>query len=98
MAKINHVSAKPKYWKVQITVEDPGCLFSVKPQMSYMRVFGALSENGAIRAAANYCTKYMKEYPGVHFTYSTKVVEPYYYAIRMETQPEDSTGVRKIKI
>lgn len=98
MAKINHVSAKPKYWRVEISVEDPDCSFSIKPQMTYKRVFGALSENAAIRAAANYCTKYMKLYPGVFFTYSTKIVEPYYYPISIETKPEDSTGVRKIKI
>lgn len=98
MAKINRVSAAPKYWRVEITVEDPDCIFSIKPNITYRRVFGALSGNAAVRAAATYCNKYMKEYPGTHFKYSTKNVEPYYYPIQIQAQPEDSTGVRKIKI
>ena len=80
MAKINRVSGQIKHWRVQITVEDPDCVFSIKPNITYMRVFNALSENAAIRAAANYCNKYMKEYPGAYFTYSTKIVEPYRYS------------------
>ena len=98
MAKINKVSAVPKHWKVQITVEDPDCLFSINPNITYKKVFGALNENSAIRAAANYCTKYMKYYPGVSFSYSTKEVEPYFYPIKLDPIPEDSTGVKKIKI
>jgi hypothetical protein len=78
--KINWVRRQPiQYYKVKIDVDDPGCLFSIKPQISYMRVVKATSENAAVRAAANYCTKYMKEYPGVIFKYSTKEVEEYQY-------------------
>lgn len=98
MAKINRVSAQPQYWRVRIDVEDPDCLFSIKPEITYMKVIKAMSPNAAIRGAANYCTKYMKLYPGVHFKYSTKEVEPYYYPIKLEYTPEDSTGVRKIKV
>jgi len=98
MAKINRVSAAPKYWQVEITVEDPDCVFSHKPEITYRKVFGALSPNAAVRAAANYCNKYMTYYPGVFFKYSTKNVTPYYYPIRIETTPEDSTGVKKIKV
>ena len=98
MAKINRVSAVPKHWKVQITVEDPDCIFSIKPNMTYKKVFGAMNPNSAIRAAANYCTRYMKEYPGVFFSYSTKEVEPYFYPIKINMIPEDSTGVRKVKV
>lgn len=98
MAKIKRVSAAPKYFRVEITVEDPDCTFSIKPNISYMRVVSALSPNAAVRAAANYCTKMMKYYPGTFFSYSTKIVEPYYYPIRLDFKPEDSTGVRKIKI
>jgi len=89
MAKINRVSGQIKHWKVQITVDDPDCLFSIKPNITYMRVFNALSENAAIRAAANYCTKYMKEYPGVHFSYSTKIVEPYRFSFINFFEKED---------
>lgn len=78
--KLNIVRAQPiQHWKVEITADDPDCLFSIKSQMSYKRVFKATNPNAAIRAAANYCTKYMKEYPGVDFKYSTKEVEPYRY-------------------
>lgn len=98
MAKINRVSAQPQYFKVKIDVEDPDCSFSINSKISYKKVFKAYSENTAIRAAANYCNKYMKYYPGVEFKYSTQEVEPYHYPIRIEATPEDSTGVRKIKI
>ena len=98
MAKINHVSAQPQYFKVRIDVDDPDCVFSISPKISYHKVFKAYSPNTAIRTAANYCNKYMKYYPGVEFKYSTKEVEPYYYPIKIETTPEDSTGVKKIKI
>ena len=78
--KLNIVRREgPKYFKVRISVEDPECLFSIKPSISYMRVVKATNPNAAIRAAANYCTKYMNEYKGVSFTYSTKEVEPYFY-------------------
>jgi len=89
MAKINRVSCQIKHWRVQITVEDPDCSFSIKPFMTYMRVFNGLSENAAIRAAANYCNKYMNEYPGGSFSYSTKIVEPHRYSINYNFQKED---------
>jgi hypothetical protein len=88
--KINWVSTKPKYWKVLITVEDPDLSFSIKPNMSYKKVFGALSANAAVRAAANYCNKYMKYYPGTQFNYSTKDVEPYYYSICNFSEEKDN--------
>jgi len=88
--KINWVSRQPtQYYKVKIDVDDPDCLFSIKPQMSYMKVVKATSENAAVRAAANYCTKYMEEYPGVSFKYSTKEVEEYSYPIYIGTTKED---------
>jgi len=98
MAKINRVSAAPQYWQVQITVEDSDCSFSINPNMTYRKVVKANTLNGAIRQAASYCNKYMKLYPGVFFSYSTENVTPYYYPIRLPSLPEDSTGVRKIKI
>ena len=98
MAKINKVSAAPQYWQVEIEVNDPDCLFSIKPFITYKKVVKAMSPNAAVRAAANYCNKYREEYPGVEFKYSTKNVTPYYYPIKLNIIPEDSTGVRKIKI
>lgn len=78
--KLNIVRRQlPQYFKVKIDVEDPDCLFSIKPYITYMRVVKASSPNAAVRAAANYCTQYMKEYPGVNFKYSTKEVEEYQY-------------------
>jgi hypothetical protein len=79
MAKINKVSRTISYHRVRIFVEDPNCLFSIKPKMDYFKVFKSTNPNVAIREAANYCNKYMKEYPGVTFKYSTKEVEPYNY-------------------
>lgn len=78
--KINIVRRQgPQYWRVLITVNDPECLFSIKPSIEYKKVFKATNPNAAIRAAANYCNKYRDYYPGVEFTYSTKDVEPYFY-------------------
>lgn len=79
MAKINKVSRTISYYKVRIFVEDPDCLFSIKPKINYFKVFKATSSKVALREAARYCKKYMKEYPGVLFKYSTKEVEPYNY-------------------
>lgn len=90
MAKINITRRlAPQYWKVEISVVDPECSFSIKPEISYEKVFKATNPNAAIRAAANYCTKYMKYYPGVEFKYSTKVIEPYYYTNFITATKED---------
>lgn len=89
MAKINKVSRQTTHYKVKIIVDDPGCLFSIKPKIEYMRVFKASNPNVAIREAANYCTKYMKEYPGVNFKYSTQEVEPYNYYENIFKREED---------
>lgn len=89
MAKINRVRAQPQYFKVRIYVDDPDCLFSINPKISYMKAFKAYSENTAIKAAASYCNRYMKEYSGVEFKYSTKEVEPYRYPITFMATKED---------
>jgi hypothetical protein len=89
MAKINKVSRQISYHKVRIFVEDPDCSFSIKPKMDYMKVFKSNNPNVAIRAAANYCNKYMKEYPGTNFKYSTKEVVPYNYYDRVFVKEED---------
>lgn len=87
--KIKKASNQPQYFKVRIDVEDPDCIFSIKQKMNYMKVFKAFSENAAVRLAANYCTKYMKHYPGVEFKYSTKEVEPYVYRFNTFCTKED---------
>jgi hypothetical protein len=69
----------PQYWKVEISVDDPKCSFSINSQILYMKVFKANNLNAAVREAATYCNKYMKYYPGTAFSYSTKNVQPYSY-------------------
>lgn len=98
MAKINRVSAQPQYHKVLITVEDPDCVFSINPHLEYKKVFKSYSANTAIRAAANYCNRYMKEYPGTEFKYSTKIVEPYHYPILIQRSEEKDCKISKIKL
>lgn len=98
MAKINRVSAQPQYHKVLITVDDPDCLFSIAPHIEYKRVFKSYSTTTAIKAAANYCNKYMKEYPGAKFKYSTNTVEPYYYSILFQRQEEKDCSIVKTKL
>jgi len=89
MAKINKVSANPQYWKVKITVEDPDCNFSIDPQISFEKVVKAANENAAIRAAANYCTKQMKEYEHTEFKYDPHSAIPYYYSFNNPATKED---------
>lgn len=81
MAKINRVSAAPQYFKVKITVEDPDCNFSLDPQISFEKVVKATNANSAVRAAANYCNKQMKEYAHTEFKYDPHSAIPYYYPI-----------------
>ena len=89
MAKITRFSLLPQYFKVKIDVNDPECIFSIKPAISYMKVFKAYSVNTAVRAAASYCNRYMKEYRGVEFKYSTNGVEPYYFPLTSTAKKED---------
>lgn len=98
MAKINRVSAQPQYHTVKIDVDDPECLFSIKPKITYNKVFKSYSVNTAIKAAASYCNKYMKLYPVAYFKYSTDNVEPYYYPITKEFSKEKDDGIIKTKI
>jgi len=98
MAKINHVRRKNDIWTVLITVDDPDCKWNINPKSTFRKIIKANNPNAAVRNAASYCNRQMQHFPGTFFTYSTKEVEPYFYPIRMETTPEDSTGVRKIKI
>jgi hypothetical protein len=80
MAKINHTK-REGIWQVRITVDDPGCIWNINSTSSYMKIIKANNENAAVRGAANYCTRQMKEFPGAHFSYSTKDVQPYFYPV-----------------
>ena len=94
MAKVKKLNwvCRPstQHYKVQIHVHDPDCLFSINPQISYMRVVRATSEKAAARAAAEYCAKYMHAYPGVTFEYSKNEMKEYsYYLADVATKEEE---------
>jgi len=89
MARIKKVNCKPQNWLVRITVEDEKCVFSVNPKISYMKIVKALNPNAAVKAAATYCNKKMKDYPETSFVYSTTDVEPYFYPIKTAFKKED---------
>jgi len=80
MAKINHAK-RENIWQVQITVDDPGCTWNINSKSTYMKIIKANNEHAAIRNAATYCSRQMKEFPGTHFTYSTKEIYPYFYPL-----------------
>jgi len=88
MAKINHAK-RENIWQVRITVDDPGCIWNVNPTSTYMKIIKANNENAAIRSAANYCTRQMQNFPGVHFSYSTTEVEPYFFGVYEHNLKED---------
>ena len=67
------------YHKVWIEVLDEQCLFSCKPHIKYQKVFKSISTSTAVKAAAIYCNRYMKEYAGVIFKYYSDNVVPYNY-------------------
>lgn len=93
MAKINKASRKTTHFKVKITVDDPECLFSIKTHMTYEKVFGALNHKAAVKAAAKYCSKYGKEYPGVSFKYSTSDVKEYSYYNSLYCKKDEDNAV-----
>jgi hypothetical protein len=78
MAKINKIS-RENIWQVRIDVDDPDCLWNIKPKTVFYKIIKANNVSAAIRGAANYCTKQMNCFPGVHFTYSTKDIKPYFF-------------------
>jgi len=97
MAKINKAS-RENIWKVRIDVNDPGCIWNINPSSFYYKIIKANNENAAVRGAANYCSRQMQAYPGVHFKYSTSDVSPYYCNIVKRSIIEDNTGITTIKI
>jgi hypothetical protein len=97
MAKIKKYSTRPQLWLVKITVEDPSCNFSINPNISYDKIVKASNENSAVRAAATYCNRKMKEYPGTWFKYSTSDVKSYFYPLRVPFTSENDTGITRTK-
>lgn len=93
MAKINKVSRRNDLWQVEITVDDPDCKWNIKPQSIYYKLIKAGNENAAVRNAATYCNKQMNAFPGVHFSYSTKNVKPYFPTIYCGIQDRDDRPV-----
>ena len=88
--KLNITRQQPiQHWKVQITVDDPACVFSMNPSIAYKKVFKATNAAAAVRAAATYCNAYMKQYAGTQFKHSTQHIEPYRYIARI-APPKDN--------
>lgn len=83
---------------VRIHVKDPDCLFSIKPEITYMRLVKATNGNAAVKAAATYCNKRMNEYPGASFSYSTAEVVPYYYPLKQTFNEEKDDRIVGAKI
>lgn len=98
MAKINKAS-RENIWQVRIEVDDPDCIWNINSKSTYYKIIKANNENAAVRGAASYCNRQMQAFPGVHFTYSTSDVKPYYCSIyENNIVGEDNTGIKKIKI
>jgi len=93
MARIKKYSLLPQLWLVRVTVSDSDCVFSINPNISYLRLVRATNDNAAVRGAATYCNKKMKEYPGTFFTYSTTDVQPYWYPVRVSTDESTEKAV-----
>jgi hypothetical protein len=92
MAKIKKYSLRPQLWLVEISVNDPSCIFSINPKITFDKIIKASNLNAAVRGAAIYCTRKMKEYPGTWFTYSTEKVKPYFYPLRVPFTAESDSG------
>ena len=98
MAKINKVS-RENIWQVRIHVEDAACTWNVHPLSTYYKIIRANSAKGALSAAATYCNKQMRNFPGVHFKHSTEDVKPYYCsAVHVAFVSENDAGIKRTKI
>jgi hypothetical protein len=98
MARIKKTNLIPQNWLVRIFVKDVNCVFSIKPEITYMRLVKATNGNAAVRAAAIYCTRMMKEYPSTNFSYSTTEVAPYYYPLKQSFNEEKDDRITISKI
>jgi len=98
MARIKAINLRPQLWLVKVTVSDPGCVFSINPNISYDKLVKATNINSAVRTAATYCNRKMKEYPGTFFTYSTSEVKPYWYPLRVSyNEPSEKATFTRSK-
>jgi hypothetical protein len=98
MARIKKTNLIPQNWLVRIHVKDANCAFSIKPEITFMRLVKATSGNAAVKAAATYCNKRMQEYPGTDFIYSTTEVTPYYYPLKQSFNEEKDDRITISKI
>jgi hypothetical protein len=98
MARIKKTNLIPQNWLVRIFVKDANCVFSIKPEITFMRLVKATNGNAAVKAAATYCNKRMKEYPGTDFSYSTEDVKPYYYPLKQAFNEEKDDRITRTKI
>jgi hypothetical protein len=98
MARIKKTNLIPQNWLVRVFVKDPDCVFSIKPEITFMRLVKATNGNAAVKAAATYCNKRMKEYPGANFSYSTTEVAPYYYPLKQSFNEEKDDRITRTKI
>jgi hypothetical protein len=98
MARIKKTNLIPQNWLVRVFVKDPDCVFSIKPEITFMRLVKATNGNAAVKAAATYCNKRMKEYPGTDFSYSTTEVAPYYYPLKQSFNEEKDDRITISKI
>ena len=86
-------------WLVRVTVSDPACVFSINPNISYLRLVRATSSNAALGGAATYCNNRMQEYAGTSFAYSTTDIQPYWYPTRVSTdEPAEKVIFTKSKL
>jgi hypothetical protein len=98
MARIKAINLRPQLWLVKVTVSDPSCVFSINPNISYDKLVKATNINSAVRTAATYCNRKMKEYPGTFFTYSTSEVKPYWYPLRVSyNEPSEKATFTRSK-
>jgi hypothetical protein len=99
MARIKRINLQPQLWLVKITVDDPSCVFSINPNITFKRLVKASNSNAAIKGATTYCNRKMEEYPGTRFTHSTDEAQPYWYPVRVNlNEPSEQAGFTITKL
>ena len=99
MAKIKKINLRPQLWLVKITVDDPGCVFSINPNITFQRLIKASNSKSAVKGATAYCNRKMEEYPGARFTHSTDEAQPYWYPVRVSlNEPSEQAGFTVTKL
>jgi hypothetical protein len=99
MAKIKKINLRPQMWLVKITVDDPACVFSINPNITFQRLVKASNIKSAIKGASAYCNRKMEEYPGTSFTHCTDEAQPYWYPVRVSlNEPSEQAGFTVTKL